>query len=195
MQRFLDKLEHHLCDLRNVQSSLPSSGGLELLEEQYRRRLLIGHFRVLCSLRDSEGSPVLDRRNRRILYLYAVGHSQRAIATKVGINQPNVLKRINSMSKKILMYAPVQTLDGLWGLLQSSQSTKTAHAPEVMLGLGFDAAQETYAGSYWGKHNGNKAWKTKSTCEVPAYLSVCFGDKETRCSYCGIGCSRKKVNG
>ena len=62
-----------------------------------------------------------------------------------------------------------------------------------------------YLGTYYRNANLGAGWKrdnheekniyvSKSGCRIPEYLEICFHDKNTKCSFCGYKCNRKKLN-
>lgn len=189
IEEFLGVIEEVICHLPDIRGE----SSIDILVTQQNRRELMEMLRVVVALRLPNGKPALDRINRRILYMYVIGFSHRTIAAKVNLSHIAVHKRIKDMHKKILL-CQGGSLENLHGFLQPLPSTKVAHAPEVMLGLGIDSAKDSWRDSEWGLTNMKKTWKTKVACRVPEYFEDCFGDKETHCSLCGIQCSRKKYH-
>lgn len=189
IEEFLSTIEETICYLPDIRGE----SSIDILVTQQDRRELIEMLRVVVSLRLPNGKPALDRINRRILYMYVIGFPQRTIAAKVNMNLSAVQRRIKGMPEKILLCKD-GSLENLWRFLQPLPSTKVAHAPEVMLGLGIDSSKDSWKVSEWGLTNRKKTWKTKVVCRVPEYFEDCFGDKETHCSICGIQCTRKKYH-
>lgn len=189
IEEFLSVIEEVICHLPDIRGE----SSIDILVTQQDRRELMEMLRVVVSLRLPNGKPALDRINRRILYMYTIGFSLRSIAAKVNLHHSTVEQRLSSIPKKILR-CQGGSLENLQRFLQPLPSTKVAHAPEVMLGLGIDSAKDSWRDSEWGLTNRKKAWKTKVICRVPEYYEDCFGDKETHCSICGIQCTRKKYH-
>lgn len=173
-------------------AAMPGEDALSFLVEQERRSDIIGFLREVVSLRLPNGKLCLDSKDRRILTMYIMGYPQRSIASKVNIAHKNVLKRISMMPKKILKCEGGH-LVGWDKFLEPPQSDNEADVPEVMLRWCIDSAEEAYGGSYWGKSQRKRVWKTKVVCKVPEYFQRCFGDSETKCTLCGVQCTIPKM--
>lgn len=183
--RFLSKLENELCTLESSMDDNVGDDACTILESREDTR------KVLRLLSNVLSTSRLDRRDRRILYMYTLGYSLECIGTKIGIRKQSVSERVSKLPSKILHSASIHILSELWNILQAPQSTKEAGYAQVKLGLSFDSARDSYNGSQWGKEHGKKAWKTKVHCEVPKYFHESFGDDDTSCGWCGIQCTNK----
>jgi len=206
MQRFISKIEDELCTLQSIMDGDQTMNACDILEAREDTR------KILRLLNEVLVSSRLDRNDRRIFYMYVLGYSENAIARKVGMGQPGIHKRITKLHSKIMPCGNKRTLSDLWEILQHPQSTKEASVPEVKLNLFFDSAVKSWDKSGWNhsrsrgenkrkpkeylstKPKGDYIWESKAVCKVPEYFHESFGDDSTRCGYCGIQCSRRKVN-
>ena len=186
---FLDSLESTMCNLEDIASQCPTMDALEILCEQERRRELCTFFEVLMSLRLPNGKTCLDRVDRRIFYMYAMGFPMRTIAAKVNTVVSNIHRKLTMIPEKILRCQGGHLVN--WDeFLRPPQSDAVADVPEVMLRWCLDAAENSWLHSYWGKSNNRKVYKTAVHCQVPDYFQRCFGDNETKCTLCGIQCAK-----
>lgn len=134
--------------------------------------------------------------------MYAMGYATRAIGAKIGIDHKAVQRRLERIHGKILRCQGGHLAD--WDvLLRPLQSDKEADVPEVMLRWYLDFAENSFVDHGWNvrgesktysktKPKGRSVWEAKTACRVPEYFHECFGDNATRCTLCGIQCTRRK---
>ena len=182
-----------ITNLEDIISQYPTLNALDVLVEQERRSEMVDFLRTVVLLRLPNGKLCLDRRDRRILYMYIIGFPQRTIADKVGMSQPSILKRIKIIPKKILMCQGGHLVN--WKeFLEPPSSETEASAPEIMIRWNIDSAMKSWKTSIWGLSDKKRVWKTVECCRIPEYLQGSFRKTKVLCGQCGIKCTRKKVN-
>ena len=156
-----------------------------ILIEKERRIILIQ------LIKDVMG--ILNKRDRKILWLYIKGCTQGQIAAQLGVTQPAVFQRLNKIPqivRKCLLYHHIILVNEY---LTDNPSTAVANTPRELLGWPVTFMEKAGATGQWGISRGKKVYRSKTECKMIEYLKYGFHmDELPKCCLCGNKCTRKE---
>lgn len=193
--------------------ALPGEDAFAVLCEQERRRDIIASLVSIVSQ--------LDHRQRRVLLMYIDGYSMNDIGIKLRTHRKDVQRIIDGISYEIhgnyedlrkLIVPPQSMLTAgyakykLCWALDAAENASVINVDDDNISKSLNnriprrrTAKPEYTRSRnvasvgkWGLTNGYVVWKSVSQCRVPELFQGCFGDNDTKCTLCGIQCTRRK---
>jgi hypothetical protein len=178
---------------------MPGCNSEEIITEQDKRYLIIELLKEVI--------PKLDRKERKILWLYINGKSFRDISERTKCSFRNIPNIIDKLSEKAKTFCTPSTYILLREYLLDNPSMKEANTPEHIAGWlcirlqKVGVLRKRIVKNNKGKKNKEEwdishnkfVWKTKTECRIPEYIKRSF-HKEISCGMCGNHCTRKKDN-
>lgn len=100
-------------------------------------------------------------------------------------------RKIQKIIRKIKAIVESSILIDCKDLILDNPSMEEMNTPGFHFGWLCSRLQKINNGGYWGKDHNKRTYKSKSICLIPEYLQKSFGNDHTKCTLCGIKCTRK----
>ena len=138
---------------------------------------------------------ILSKRNRKILWLYIKGYTQKQIAEKVGITQPAICQRLNKIPAIVKKRLSPHHIILLKEYLLDNPSRTKSGTPKELLGWPVIFLQHVGIEGQWGTIRGKQVYKSKTECRMIEYLKCGFHEDDLpKCCLCGKKCTRTENN-
>lgn len=161
---------------------------LDILLEKEKRRAIIEMLRFVM--------PLLDRKDRKVFWLFIKGEPFEMIARRMGMKKQSVSERLDRIPKKLEAHISPEQREYWMGFLISPQSEKVAGYP-TSCGYPFEYLMHVDDKDLeddeknWGIRVGRRTYLSRWKCKLPEYFDECFEEgHKTHCPIC-TECHRK----